>query len=140
MVWWLWVLLGIALLALEVATPGGLFALFFGAGAFAVAALAALGADAVWQWLAFPVVSVVLLAALRRTLLERIAARPGAPVDQLVGQEVVVLQDIPAGGEGKAELRGTPWSARGEGGAAIRAGQRGRVERIDGLVLWVRAE
>jgi membrane protein implicated in regulation of membrane protease activity len=140
MVWWLWVLLGIALLALEIATPGGLFALFFGIGALAVALLAALGADPVWQWLAFPCLSVALLAALRRTLMERIGARPGAGVDQLVGQEVLVLQDIPAGGEGKAELRGTPWSARGEGGAALRAGQRGRVERIDGLVLWVRAE
>ena len=28
--WWLWVLLGLGLLALEMATPGGFFALFFG--------------------------------------------------------------------------------------------------------------
>lgn len=140
MVWWFWVLLGIALLALEIATPGGLFALFFGVGALAVAPLAAAGVDPVWQWLAFSAVSVILLALLRRWLLERIATKPGPPVDELVGQEVVLLQDIPAGGEGKAELRGTPWSARVASGIPLRAGQRCRVERIDGLVLWVRAE
>jgi len=30
MAWWLWSVLGIALLILEIVTPGGLFALFFG--------------------------------------------------------------------------------------------------------------
>jgi membrane protein implicated in regulation of membrane protease activity len=62
------------------------------------------------------------------------------PIDSLVGEEVVLLGDLPAGGEGKAELRGVPWSARTASGAALRAGQRCRVERIDGLTLWVRAE
>lgn len=140
MVWWLWVLLGLALLVLEIATPGGLFALFFGVGALAVAPLAALGVDPVWQWLAFTAVSVILLALLRSWLLERIGRARPPPVDELVGQEVLLLQDIPAGGEGKAELRGTPWSARAASGIPLRAGQRCRVERIDGLTLWVRAE
>jgi membrane protein implicated in regulation of membrane protease activity len=140
MVWWLWVLLGIGLLVVEMATPGGFFALFFGAGALLTAVLAALGAGSVWQWLAFPLFSVVLLAALRRSLVERVGLRPRLPVDEIVGQEVVLLQDLPAGGEAKAELRGTSWAARSSAGVPLRAGQRCRVERIDGLVLWVRAE
>ncbi len=40
----------------------------------------------------------------------------------------------------KAELRGVPWSARAASGIALRKGQRCRVERVDGLTLWVRAE
>jgi membrane protein implicated in regulation of membrane protease activity len=140
MVWWLWVLLGIGLLVVEMATPGGFFALFFGAGALFTAVLAALGVGSVWQWLAFPVVSVVLLAALRRSLVERIGQRPRIPVDEIVGQEVILLQDLLPGGEAKAELRGTNWAARSSAGVPLRAGQRCRVERIDGLVLWVRAE
>ena len=51
-----------------------------------------------------------------------------------------LLGDLPAGGEVKAELRGVPWSARAASGASLRAGQRCRVERVDGLTLWVRAE
>jgi membrane protein implicated in regulation of membrane protease activity len=140
MAWWLWVLFGIALLVVEMLTPGGLFALFFGVGALATSFVAALEAPAVVQWLAFPAISVVLLVTLRRTLQEKLRARPGAAVDSIVGEEVVLLGEIPAGGEGQAELRGVPWRARVASGIALRAGQRCKVERLEGLTLWVRAE
>ncbi|BDG04587.1 NfeD family protein [Anaeromyxobacter oryzae] len=138
--WWLWVLGGLALLVLEMVTPGGLFALFFGIGALCVAPLAALGVGDVWQWLAFTAISLVLLATLRNRLVERLERRPPAVVDGLVGEEAVLLEDVAAGGHGKAELRGVPWSVRIASGIPLRAGQRCRVERVDGLVLWLRAE
>lgn len=140
MSWWAWVLFGIGLLVVEMVTPGGLFALFFGVGALCVAVVAALGAPATVQWLAFTVVSLVLLATLRRSLRERLFRAPAPPVDSIVGEEVVLLGDLLVGAEGKAELRGVPWSARVASGIALRKGQRCRVERVDGLTLWVRAE
>ena len=140
MSWWLWVLFGFALLVVEMLTPGGFFALFFGVGALATAVAAAVGAPSTLQWLFFTITSLVLLATLRRTLQEKMSARVGPPVDSLVGEEVILLGEIPAGGEGQAELRGVPWKARAASGIALRAGQRCRVERIDGLTLWVRAE
>jgi inner membrane protein len=140
MSWWVWVLLGIGLLVVEMLTPGGLFALFFGIGALCVAVLAALDAPATVQWLAFSVVSLVLLATLRRSLQERLARSSAPAVDTLVGEEAVLLGDVPAGGEGKAELRGVPWSARAAAGDALRKGQRCRVERVEGLTLWLRAQ
>lgn len=139
MAWWLWVLLGIALLVVEMVTPGGLFALFFGIGALATAVVAALGAGDILQWLLFTALSIVLLATLRRTLQEKLRA-PHVAVDAIVGEEVVLLGELPAGGEGQAELRGVPWKARAASGIPLRAGQRCRVERLDGLTLWVRAE
>jgi membrane protein implicated in regulation of membrane protease activity len=140
MTWWMWVLVGLGLLVLEMVTPGGLFALFFGIGALAVALLALAGAGGVWQWIAFTVVSVGLLLGFRRTLRDRLAARAGPPMDSIVGEQAVLLGDLPAGGEGKAELRGTPWTARAASGIPLEAGQRCRVERVDGLTLWLRAE
>ncbi len=140
MSWWLWVLFGIGLLVLEMATPGGLFALFFGVGAICTAVAAGLGLPATVQWLLFTIVSLVLLATLRQNLQQRLRQRSGPPVDSIVGEEVVLLGDLSAGGEGKAELRGVPWSARAAPGTSLRAGQRCRVERVDGLTLWVRAE
>jgi membrane protein implicated in regulation of membrane protease activity len=141
MAWWVWVLFGIGLLVIEMITPGGLFALFFGVSALCVAILAALGAPDVAQWLSFTAISLVLLATLRRTLQERLMRAPSnVVVDSLVGQEVVLLGDLAPGGEGQAELRGVPWSARASGGTVLSKGQRCRVERIDGLTLWVRAE
>jgi len=108
-------------------------------GALLTAVLAAAGAGETAQWLAFPALSLVLLGTLRRTLLKRLAARDAPPVDSLVGEEVMLLGDLPAGGEAKAELRGVPWSARAASGLALPKGQRCRVERIEGLTLWVRA-
>jgi membrane protein implicated in regulation of membrane protease activity len=43
MAWWIWVLGGLVLLVAEVTTPGGFFAIFFGAGAILVGVLKALG-------------------------------------------------------------------------------------------------
>lgn len=140
MSWWLWVLAGLGLLVVEMVTPGGLFALFFGVGALCTAVVAVGGAPATVQWLFFTATSLVLLATLRRWLKEKLLDRPSPPVDSLVGQEVVLLGDVAAGEEGKAELRGVPWSARVASGIPLKAGQRCRVERVDGLTLWVRAE
>ncbi len=139
MAWWMWVLVGIALLVVEMVTPGGLFALFFGIGALATAVAAAAGAGDILQWLLFTATSLVLLTTLRRTLQEKLRS-PTVAVDAIVGQEVILLGDLPAGGEAKAELRGVPWSARAVSGVPLRAGQRCRVERMDGLTLWLRAE
>lgn len=138
MSWWLWILVGIALLVVEVSTPGGLFALFFGVGALLVAPLAALGAGETTQWLAFSVLSLVGLAALRGPLLRRLERSP-AKAPELVGEEATLLEDLPAGGQGRAELRGTTWTAKAASGIPLKKGQRCLVERIDGLTLWLRA-
>jgi inner membrane protein len=139
MIWWLWVLAGIALLAFEVATPGGLFALFFGVGALLVAPLAALGFSGAVQWFAFSALSLVGLLTLRRSLLRRLS-RQHAMQAELVGEQAVLLGDLSAGGEATAELRGTTWTARTASELPLKAGQRCLVERVDGLTLWVDAE
>jgi membrane protein implicated in regulation of membrane protease activity len=138
MTWWLWALLGIGLLVFEVATPGGLFALFFGVGALCVAPLAAAGAGETVQWLSFSALSVAGLALLRGPLLRRMSRRPPQKAE-LVGEQAILLQDLPAGGEGKAELRGVPWTVRAASGIPLHQGQRCVVERVEGLTLWLRA-
>jgi membrane protein implicated in regulation of membrane protease activity len=141
MAWWLWVLLGFALLAFELFTPGGFFVLFFGLGALVVGALEGLGiVGPVWlQWLLFTGVSVVLLAFLRGRLVSRLRTE-ARDVDTLAGEAAVLLEDLPAGQIGKAELRGTAWSARNAGARELRKGERVLVERVEGLMLFVRGE
>jgi len=142
MAWWLWMLGGILLLAAEVATPGGFFAIFFGAGAILVGAarVAGWGGPAWADWLLFPVVSVALLALFRRPLMRRFSLNTSKPVDRLENESATVLEEIAPGGLGKAELRGASWNARTSGTAALARGQRCRVERVEGLTLWLRAE
>ncbi|MFO0584198.1 MAG: NfeD family protein [Anaeromyxobacter sp.] len=140
MAWWLWILIGLALLVFEMLTPGGLFALFFGAGAIATSLLAALGAPAIVQWIAFTVLSIGLVLTVRKPIQEWLARRAGPPVQELVGEVATLLEDVGAGEDGRAELRGTPWTARVSSGIPLRAGQRCKVERVEGLTLWLRAE
>ncbi len=144
MAWWIWVLAGFVLLGLELGTPGGFFLAFFGVAALVVGGLTAAGlAQAVWaQWLLFSVLSVVSLLLFRKPLLEWMRRREPArkEVDSLVGEIAVLTEDLPAGGVGKAELRGTSWTVRSRAGGPVGRGRRCRVEQVDGLTLWVTAE
>jgi membrane protein implicated in regulation of membrane protease activity len=70
----------------------------------------------------------------------RLAPAGSDRVDSLVGEAATASEDIPSGGVGKAELRGTTWTARNSGTALLAKNTRCRVERVDGLTIWIRPE
>jgi len=141
--WWVWVLVGLGLLGLEILTPGGFYVLFFGAGALLVGMLAAFGvAGPPWlQWLLFSVFSTLSLVLFRGRLVAWSRAGETAPaMDTLVGEIAMPLEDLLPGSLGKVELRGTSWTARNVDERPLVKGQRSRVTRVDGLTLAIRAE
>jgi len=141
--WWIWIVLGFALLLLEMATPGGFYFIFFGSSALVVGILALIGlTETPWmEWLLFSAFAAASTAIFRKRLLQRFGAPiPTGEVDTLVGEVATVLEGIQAGAIGKAELRGTAWNARNTGAQDLQRGQRCLVERIDGLTLFIRAE
>jgi membrane protein implicated in regulation of membrane protease activity len=140
MEWWIWLLVGLLLLLTEVLTPGGFYFLFFGIGALATGVLAGFDvAGPVWaQWLVFSGISVVSLLLLRPHLIKMMGSPSAHEVDSLVGETCVAVDDIPANGFGKAEMRGTAWNARNVGQRALARGERCKVERVEGLLLWIR--
>src|SRR5271165_6605795 len=144
MVWWLWVLLGLGLLSFEVLTPGGFFAVFFGLAALVVGALTGLeiSGPAWLQWVLFSSISVGLVVALRRPLLSRVKtpSRALPPIDSLVGEVATLLEDLPPGSVGRAELRGSGWTVRSVEPKTLAKGARCRVERVEGFTLWIRPE
>ena len=77
MTWWMWLVLGLVLLAGEVVVPGGIMLLFFGVAALIVGALAGggLGGPAWLQWLLFSGISIVSLLTLRGPILRKMTAR-----------------------------------------------------------------
>jgi membrane protein implicated in regulation of membrane protease activity len=143
MPWWLWILAGLALIVLETVTPGGFFAAFFALAAVVVGILTWLGfAGPDWmQWLLFSVLSVMGVVLFRKPLMKAMnLGGPGKAVDALTAEGALVVEEVPAEGVGKAELRGSSWSARSATGAALLKGQRCRVDRVEGLTLWLRPE
>ncbi len=144
MVWWYWMVLGLALLGAEMTTPGGFYIIFFGLSAIIVGTLAGLNVVVTdWlQWLLFSVIAVGSLVLFRGPLIARIKqGSDGSPqVDSMVGEIAIPLVPIAVGETGKAELRGTTWSAKNVGSAPLAKGQRGKVSRVDGLTLMITAE
>jgi len=142
MLWWYWLLLGLMLAGAEMIAPGGFYLLFFGIAALIVGALA--GFDVVaadWmQWLLFSVIAVVSMLLFRRPLLRISQGHPPQQVDTMVGEAAVLLEDVPPGQTGKAELRGTTWTAKNAGAASLQKGQRAAVSKVDGLTLWLKPE
>jgi membrane protein implicated in regulation of membrane protease activity len=55
----------------------------------------------------------------------------------MVGEELVLLDDVGPGNPGKGELRGTTWTVRTDGQRTFGRGERVCVARVDGLTLWI---
>jgi membrane protein implicated in regulation of membrane protease activity len=135
---WSWVVAGLALLALELVAPGGIF-LWLGIAAVVTGIGSGLIAiDWPVQFVIFGVLSIASIAiwlklrphgtASDRPFLNRRAAR-------FVGQEVVLNEPI-RDGFGRVSLDDTTWRVQGPD---LAAGQKVRIIDFDGAVLKVEA-
>ena len=140
MSWWIWVLIGFALLALEL-TAASLHVGFFAVGAMVVGLLLVFGVELslAAQLVIFTVVSLLAFFFVRPVLVRKLKLDQKKVVDTLVGEQAIAMEEIPSQGLGKAEMRGTTWSARNIGETGLNRGQRCVVAAVEGLVIHVRA-
>ena len=143
MPWWIWIVTGLILAGLEAVLSGGeLYLLFIGAAALVVGFVALGGGYAMTtQLFVFCVVAGGSLIFFRKRLSDRL--KSGAvdrEVDTFIGERARAVHDLAGGGEGKVEFRGSAWNGRNLDGRMIPAGQMCRVEKVEGLTLWVRPE
>lgn len=112
----IWLLSGIGLMIVEVATPGFIIG-FFGLSAMTVSLLSWLipPMSQGWQWLAFSLFSVLYIVLLRKWLKSifvgdknRLAVNPD---DDITGKIVQVTEDIKKTAGGRVELFGVSWMA-----------------------------
>ena len=140
MVWWVWAVIGIALLVLE--SMHGAFVLsVLGVGALAAAVMALLLPLAVVTVPTFAVVSIVGLFTLRPWAVRRFGRRGGMAtnVDALVGRTAQVLVPFePETRTGRVVVGAEQWRARlEEGWAAPGVGGQCTVLSVDGNTLQV---
>jgi len=141
--WWHWIVLGLVLVALELAASGGFYVIFFGIAALAIGALRLLDlAGPPWmQILLFSLISVGALLFFRRPMLRWLQLDAAAgDVDSLVGETATALDEIEPGAIGRAELRGTVWTARNRAAVPLRKGQRCTVVSVDRLTIFLEPE
>lgn len=135
----LWLCLMVIFLIIEAACPFHLVSIWFAAGSL-VAMVASLLSAPVWlQILLFLVVSCTLLAMLwpfvRKFLNPKVAK---TNIDSVIGTEgrvMVAIDNVNA--TGQVKLGAMDWTARSTSGAKIPAGTLIRVDRVEGVKVFV---
>jgi len=138
-VWWVWFVVAAVFAIAEIFTAG-FFILWFGVGAAVAGVLAAIGLSSAWQWIAFIIVSS-LLVMLSRRFAERFS-RPqpnGIGANRLIGKQAVVLEAIDnLRNAGRIRLDKEEWRAESETGDPIAPETVVTVSRVDGTRAIVR--
>ena len=132
----LWAGLAVAFLVLEGCTVA-MVSLWFAIGAAAALILSLLGAAFWLQVLGFLAVSGLLLALLR-PMMRKYVKTTKTNVDSVLGMEGLVTESIDnVAYQGQVKLGAMTWTARSTSGASIRAGTRVRVDRVEGVKVFV---
>ncbi|MCG6496808.1 NfeD family protein [Kitasatospora sp. A2-31] len=135
-IWWLLAAVGLGIPLVLTAMPE--FAMF-AVGALAAAGLAGLGADVVWQVLAFVAVSTGLLVVVRPIAYRQLQKGPQVKmgIEALQGATAVVAETVDGEG-GRIKLNGEIWSARAlHPGSVYEPGQQVDVVEIQGATALV---
>lgn len=120
----------------------GFFLACFGVGAIAAGVLALIGANAIWQWACFVVVSGILFAVSRR-FAEKFSKKqpPGIGADRFIGKEGIVLEEIDnAKNTGSVRIDKEIWRADSESEEKIEKGNRVVVVKLDGTHVVVKTK
>jgi membrane protein implicated in regulation of membrane protease activity len=137
---WLWAALFFALG--EIATPVTFFMLPFAVGALLAALMAFLDIGLVVEWAAFVIGSLAAFLALRPLArrLDRQGHDDGIGARRLLGQEAMVLEDIPGSGDvglGLVRVGREEWRAESTDGRPIASGAQVRVADVRGTRVVV---
>ena len=145
LIWILWCVLGLILIVAEVFTSGFVL-LWFGIGALAAALAGIVGINSLGlQFLIFAAVSSGLTAASRTIFVnyfsrEKTGDSLRTGVDSLPGKiGTVVSSSRGALNEGAVKVFGSTWTAYpADGEEPLEAGERVRIEKMEGASLYVR--
>lgn len=134
----IWLALMLVFLTVEASTMP-LICLWFAAGALAAMVVSLFGGGLGLQAGAFLVVSVVLLAALRPLVQKHLKPKITATnADSLIGSLGIVTGAVDnVAATGQVKLGAMVWTARSTSGEPIAEGTRIRVDRIEGVKVFV---
>lgn len=136
---YLWLALMVVFLIAEGVCPYHLVSIWFAVGALAATLVAVLDGSVAIQVAVFLALSCILLAALW-PLTKKILypQRKATNLDAIIGSIGLVTADIDnLAATGQVKLGGIEWTARSSSGNPIPRGSRIRVDRIEGVKVFV---
>ena len=135
----IWLILMIGFIIAEAACPIHLISIWFAAGSLAAALIAMLGGQLWLQVTVFVVISGGLLACLWPFTKKFLNPRHVATnLDSVIGAQCYVTADIDnLTACGQVKLNGMEWTARSTDGSPIPTGTLVRVDKIEGVKVFV---
>jgi membrane protein implicated in regulation of membrane protease activity len=139
---WIWLVGALVFAVGEMASPGEFFLLPFAVGALLAGLLAFLDVGLAFQWAVFVIGSLATFLALRPVArrLDRAGQDDGIGARRLLGQEAMVLEDIPGSGDiglGLVRVGREEWRAESTDGQPIPSGALVRVADVRGTRVVV---
>ena len=133
-----WLAAMVVFLLMEASTVM-LVSVWFAAGALAAIVVALVGGGVGMQVTVFLAVSIALLACLRRIVRKHFTPRlVRTNVDSVVGSVGIVTTPVNnVAALGRVEIAGMEWTARSTTGAPLPEGVQVRVDRIEGVKVFV---
>ena len=133
-----WLVAMVVFLAAEAGTVT-LVSIWFAVGALGAILVALLGGNLMLQITVFLLLAILLLLSLRGIVRRYITPRISKTnIDSIIGTTGIVLSPIDnIAALGQVQVNGVEWSARSSSGIQIPAGTLVRVDRIEGVKVFV---
>ena len=137
MTWYIWLILFLVFLGLEIMTTGVFFFLCFSTGALFAMLVSLLGASFQTEMIVFCAVSLGSILLIR-PIFKRYFAKQKIEtnVDSLIGKKATVIEKIKLTSMGKVKIAGEVWLAVSN--EDINAGEDVVIESVDGTKLVVK--
>jgi len=135
--WYVWLILFLVFLGLEIMTTGVFFFLCFSTGALFAMLFSLLGASFQVELIIFCAVSLASILLIRPLFKKYVAKqKTQTNVDSLIGTKAIVIEDIKVNDMGKVKTEGEIWLAISK--ENIAKGENVIIESIDGTKLVVK--
>ena len=139
MTWYIWLILFLVFLGLEIITTGVFFFLCFSTGALFAMVCSLLGATFQVEMIVFCAVSLASILLIRPLFKKYVAKKKiETNVDSLIGAPGVVMEKIKATGTGKIKVASEIWLAVSK--EDIDVNEKVVVEAVDGTKLVVKKD
>ncbi|MCK4265603.1 NfeD family protein [Candidatus Babeliales bacterium] len=137
---YLWLLLAIAFLLVELSTPGLFFFVGFAIGCAVASVMAFMGYSFAIQCIASLIVSILSFGFLKKYFSESVRNSKGEKtnIHALSGQKALVVSAIKPTINGRIKIRGELWPAKVDGTESFENGELVIIVRIEGNHLVVK--
>lgn len=141
MEWWAWLVLGMALMAVELTLiEAAFYLIFLGVAAMLVGVIHLVGPEmsVSAQWVTFAVLALGSMVFLRKRIYESYSKDGG--YESIPDSETIsVDQALAPGAKGRVKYRGAEWDAKNVGSLVIEAGGIAMIKSVDGIELALTA-